>query len=203
MKLLGAIAFSVAVMGTAHSAVVTESGDAGDTLATAQRLTSDPQVAITAISGSLSSTSDVDYFRFSLAEVGSLRISFDSFAPAGGFPTFVGMAAYFANGDLLMATSLDVGGLFGDTSYGTIGGISYQFGNANLEAYGLPVGEYVLRVDGSGQINFGRPRYEGGYTINVSGRAETLGAAVPEPSTLALIGAAALGLGWQARRRKA
>jgi PEP-CTERM motif len=184
---------AVAGASVAHAGVAyTENGDAGATLATAQSVFTPFSEILDEISGTLSPSGDVDFFRFLYSGTGSLTIAEGPYVnspfPSNTFPAFT----------LFSASGVDLGGFF---SNGDAGTISYEFGSASLRFSGLVSGaEYVLSVNGSGQINPPRPLYVGDYSLTLSGGAATLTATLPEPATLPLAGLALVGV-WLARRR--
>jgi hypothetical protein len=98
-----------------------------------------------------------------------------------------------------------VGGYFeGDFTFGIgdIPGSSLNFveGVAELNFSNLLAGEYVLKVDGTGQANNPKPIYEGNYTISLSDAEFLPSQPVPEPSTLVGI-VIASSISWLVKKR--
>jgi len=167
-----------------RAATFFESGDAGDTFDNAQAVSGTNEESLDKIEGTLESTTDKDYFRFLFDKFGNLTIKtgpyFNTPFPSNTFPAF----------ELFNANNTLVGGYFeGDITFG-IGGlpdifeISFVEGVAELTFRNLLAGEYVLKVDGTGQANDPKPIYEGNYTISLSEAEFLPSQPVPEPSSL-------------------
>lgn len=167
-----------------QAATFFEIDDAGNTFNSAQLVSGVGNNLFDRIEGSLTSTQDNDYFRFFLGEIGFLSIEtgpyFNKPFPSNTFPAF---QLFNSNYDLM-------GGYFmGDFTWGVgnIAGsrISYSSGIAQVKFNNLSAGEYVLKVDGTGQFNHQNPIHEGNYVVRLSG-AEFIPSqpqSVPESST--------------------
>lgn len=180
-----------------------EIDDAGNTFNSAQTVSGVGNNLLEIIEGSLTSTQDKDYFRFSFDGIGMLAIEtgpyFNNPFPSNTFPAF----QLFNNDSSLM------GGYFmGDFTWGvgniSGSGISYTSGSAQVKFNNLSAGEYVLKVDGTGQFNHRNPIHEGNYAVRLSG-AEFIPSqpqSVPEPITPVSILIAG-GIGWLMKKQKA
>jgi hypothetical protein len=191
--------FSFAAMTvSARSATFFEVGDAGDTFDKAQIITGVSGEALTSIEGKLTSTQDKDYFRFFFGGVGLLTVEtgpyFNTPFPSNTFPAY----------ELFNASNSLVGGYFqGEftVGLGNMQGSSIVFdGNTQLIFSYLSAGEYVLKVDGTGQYNNQKPIYEGDYAIRLSGAEVIPDQSIPEPSTF--VGTViAAGIGWLIKKK--
>ena len=160
-----------------------EVGDAGDTFNNAQVVSCLGGASIDGIEGRLDLRNDNDYFRFFFGGGGVLKIEtgpyFNTGFPFNPFPAF----------QLFNTNNSLVGGYFdGDFTFG-VGDISGSFiafygGRSELNFRNLSAGEYVLKVDGTGQTNAPKPVYEGDYSIKLSGAEFIRDQPCPEPSTL-------------------
>lgn len=168
---------------SAQAAVYSEAGDAGDTFATAQLTLGSVGQPLDFIEGNLLSLQDNDFFRFFYSGTGNLTIETGPYTntpfPSNTFPGF----------ELLSGIGASLGGAaqslnpspFGNQTFITGGSIFYSPGISTINYANLPVGEYVLRVDGTGQANLGKPRYVGNYSIRLQGGTRFI-QSVPEPS---------------------
>ncbi|MBD2519771.1 PEP-CTERM sorting domain-containing protein [Nostoc sp. FACHB-973] len=180
---------------SSQAAVFSEVGDAGDTFGTSQIVSGSAGQSLDTIEGNLSSLQDNDFFRFFYDGTVNLTIQTGPYTntpfPTNTFPGF----------ELLSATGTSLGGAaqsnnpapFGNQTFIVNGSADFITGTSNISYGGLPVGEYVLRVDGTGQRNFNQPRYLGNYSVRLQGGAQFI-QAVPEPtSILSLLAVAAMG----------
>lgn len=180
---------------SSQAAVFSEVSDAGDTFGTAQIISGLAGQSLDTIEGNLSSLQDQDFFRFFYSGTGNLNIETGPYAntpfPTNTFPGF----------ELLSATGTSFGGAaqsnipapFGNQAFIVGGGVNYTNGFSNINYANLPVGEYTLRIDGTGQVNLDQPRYIGNYSVRLQGGAQFI-QAVPEPtSTLSLLALVAMG----------
>jgi hypothetical protein len=193
----------VAIKVPAQAATFFEIDDAGNTFNSAQTVSGVGNNLLDRIEGSLTSTQDNDYFRFYFGGIGVLAIEtgpyFNMPFPSNTFPAF----QFFNSNYSLM------GGYFmGDLTWGqgNIAGsrISYISGITQVNFNNLSAGEYVLKVDGTGQFNNHNPIHEGNYTVRLSG-AEVIPSqpqSVPEPSTPVGI-LIASGIGWLIKNKRA
>lgn len=192
----------VAIKMPTQAATFFEIDDAGNTFNSAQTVSGLGNSLLDIIEGSLTSTQDKDYFRFSFGGIGILAIEtgpyFNMPFPANTFPAF---QLFNSNYSLM-------GGYFmGDFTWGigNISGsrISYTSGIAKVNFNNLPAGEYVLKVDGTGQFNHRNPIHQGNYAVRLSG-AEFIPSqpqSVPEPSTSVGVLIAG-GIGWQMKKKR-
>ena len=203
----GVLLSFVAIKVPTQAATFFEIGDAGDTLNNAQVASGLGGESLDRIEGRLESTNDQDYFRFFWGGVGMLQIEtgpyFNTSFPANTFPAFqlFNPSNSLVGGYFIGAITLEVGDIGGS-------GISLMFGSAQFNFHYLSAGEYVLKVDGTGQANEPKPIYEGDYAIRLSG-AEFIPSPpipasqpVPEPGTLVSTLVAG-GIGWLMKRKKA
>lgn len=195
--------FAIAAFGLAtvfysqssQAAVFSEVGDAGNIFGNAQIVSGSAGQSLDTIEGNLSSLQDNDFFRFLYGGTGNLTIATGPYTntpvPTNTFPGF----------ELLSGTGTSLGGAaqsnnpapFGNQAFIVSGSIIYAPGTSIINYANLPVGEYVLRIDGSGQVNSGQPRYVGNYSVRLQGGAQFI-QAVPEPtSILSLLAVAAMG----------
>lgn len=180
---------------SSQAAVFSEVGDAGDTFGTAQIAEGSAGQLLDTIEGNLSSLQDNDFFRFFYSGTGNLTIETGPYTntpfPTNTFPGF----------ELLSASGTSLGGAaqsnnpapFGNQTFFLTGQISYDPGSSIIFFSSLPVGEYVLRIDGTGQVNLDQPRYVGNYSVRLQGGAQFI-ETVPEPtSILSLLTVATMG----------
>lgn len=192
----------VAIKMPIQAATFFEIDDAGNTFNSAQTVSGLGNNLLDIIEGSLTSTQDKDYFRFYFGGIGILALEtgpyFNMSFPANTFPAF----------QLFNSNSSLMGGYFmGDFTWGVgnLSGsqISYTTGIAQVNFNNLPAGEYVLKVDGTGQFNHRNPIHQGNYAVRLSG-AEFIPSqhqSVPEPSTsvgLLIAG----GIGWLMKKKR-
>ena len=222
------LAFATACLpfaGNAFSATYTETGDAGDTLATAQATTTllGPATALTAISGTTTLTNEIgDGDMYEIAITGTTAFTASTTAFVAGSNNF--------DDQLFLFTSTGVGVAANDDA--ASGG-----DEASLTvAAGLTPGLYYLAIEGSGRYpvdstgklifpNYtdgttdpsgtygpnagagalasytGNTNEAGKYLIAISGAQFAGTSAVPEPSSLAAIATGVGGLMLALRRR--
>lgn len=184
-----------------QAATFFEIDDASNTFYSAQVVSGMGNNWLDKIEGNLISPQDNDYFRFYFGGVGVLAIEtgpyFNQPFPSNTFPAF----------QLFNTNNSLIGGYFkGEFTLGigNIGGsrISYISGISQMNFNNLSAGEYVLKIDGTGQFNNRNPIYEGKYAVNLSG-AEFIPSQpqpIPEPSTpIGLLIAG--GIGWLMKKR--
>lgn len=193
----------VAIKIPAQAVTFFEIDDAGNTFNSAQTVSGLDNNLLDIIEGNLKSAQDKDYFRFPFGGIGILAIEtgpyFNRPFPSNTFPAF---QLFNSNYSLM-------GGYFmGDFTWGvgniSGSGISYTSGIAKVKFNNLSAGEYVLKVDGTGQFNHRNPVHEGNYAVRLSG-AEFIHSqpqSVPEPSTPVGILMAG-GIGWLIKKQKA
>lgn len=195
----GIAIFTGTEISSAKAATFFESGDAGDTFDNAQAVSGSNEESLNKIEGTLESTKDKDFFRFFFDKIGNLTIQTGPYSntpfPSNTFPAF---QLFNANNNL-------VGGYFeGNFTFG-IGNlpsssINFVDGVAELNFSDLLAGEYVLKVDGTGQVNDPKPIYEGNYTISLSDAKFLPSQPVPEPSSLVGI-VIASSISWLVKKR--
>jgi hypothetical protein len=194
--------FAIAAFGLAtvfytqpsQAAVFSEVGDAGDIFGNAQIVSGAAGQSLNTIEGNLSSLQDNDFFRFFYGGTGNLTIATGPYTntpfPTNTFPGF----------ELLSGTGTSLGGAaesnnpapLGNQAFIVGGNINYA-GTSLINYANLSVGEYVLRIDGTGQANLNQPRYIGNYSVRLQGGAQFI-QAVPEPtSILSLLAVAVMG----------
>lgn len=185
-----------------QAATFFEIDDAGNTFNSAQTVSGLDNNLLDIIEGNLKSAQDKDYFRFSFGGIGILAIEtgpyFNMPFPSNTFPAF---QLFNSNYSLM-------GGYFmGDFTWGggNISGsrISYSSGIAQVKFNNLSAGEYVLKVDGTGQFNNHNPIHEGNYSVRLSG-AEVIPSqpqSVPEPITSVGVLIAG-GIGWRMKKKR-
>ena len=193
----------VAIKIPAQAVTFFEIDDAGNTFKSAQVVRGVGNNLLDRIEASLTSTQDNDYFRFYFSGIGILAIEtgpyFNRPFPSNTFPAF----QLFNSNCSLMG-----GYLMGDFTWGlgNIAGsqISYTSGISQVNFNNLSAGEYVLKIDGTGQYNNRQPIHEGKYAVRLSG-AEFIPSqpqSVPEPSTPVGILIAG-GIGWLMKKKRA
>ncbi|WP_414756070.1 hypothetical protein [Anabaena sp. CCY 9910] len=179
---------------SSQAAVFSEVGDASNVFGTAQTVSGSAGQSLDAIEGNLSDLQDNDFFRFFYAGTGNLRIETGPYTNTP-FPTNT-----FPGLELLSGTGLSLGGVaqslnpapFGNGTFINSAGSANTTGTSWIDYVNLPVGEYVLRVDGTGQSNLGQPRYVGNYSLRLRGGSQFI-QAVPEPTfILSLLAVAAI-----------
>lgn len=196
MKFLRAAlaAVSVLVTSAAFALPVSESGDAGSLIGSAQLIGGN----VTSISGVTGGSDREDLYRFNWGG-GLFQASTNgSFGSSRSFDTML----FLFGGNGLFITA-------NDDSAGGLG----SFISASLSA-----GEYLLGISGysNDALNASGQEFRGGatgtlvswqgggqvgsYTIGIN--APTAASAVPEPATLALVGLGILGLAAKRRRQK-
>jgi PEP-CTERM motif len=219
-----AVAVCALAAAPAHAVDFTESGDAGQTVATGQTTTG-AAGALVNIFGSLSATNDADLFLINITNPGSFSAMTVSL---GGddldtqlFLFTLSGAPVFANDDAASGTTLlsalPAGHVFGPVAAGLYYiGVSLSgydpvnLANQLLFATGLPTdtrgpasGLQPATLDGFSGDGFGTT---GGYNIRFTGAAVgsvTTIPAVPEPSNvLMLLAGGALVAQWARRSRK-
>jgi len=203
----GTLLSFAAIIVPTQAATFFEVGDAGDTFNNAQVVSGLGGGSLNRIEGRLDSTKDQDYFRFLWGGLGMLQIEtgpyFNTSFPSNTFPAFQLFTASnsLVGGYFMGAITLEVGDIGGSS-------ISWMSGSAQFNFHYLSPGEYVLKVDGTGQANEPKPMYEGNYAIRLSG-AEFIPSQsvpesqpVPEPGTLVSTLIAG-GLGWFMKRKNA
>ncbi|MBR8832628.1 MAG: hypothetical protein DSM106950_00930 [Stigonema ocellatum SAG 48.90 = DSM 106950] len=169
-----------------QAAVYSEVGEAGDTFDTAQLVLGTAGESLDAIAGNLLSSQDNDFFRFFYDGTGNLSIRTGPYTNTP-FPTntFPGFELFSDNGVSLGGAGESLNpSPFGNKDF--VAGnssIVYQSGVSLVNYQNLPIGEYVLRVDGSGQFNSGKPRYVGNYSVSLQGAAQFI-EQVPEPTSI-------------------
>lgn len=170
----------------AHGAIFTESTDAGD-FANPMSVTGS---GITQINGDIGGTDTVDAFRFYF----------------GGGSLYVTAVAEFTNGDSTVLTALPIamvgiGGIPTDpcTPVDPCNGAS---GILDLSGEILAAGNYILGVCIPTEPCLpSDPPYSINFYVNSSMQTPAQISAVPEPSTLALLGLGMAGLGLRRRRQ--
>lgn len=167
-----------------QAAVYSEVGEAGDTFGTAQLALGTAGESLNAIEGNLFSLQDNDFFRFFYGGTGNLNIETGPYTNTP-FPTntFPGFELFSGNGVSLGGAGESLNPApFGNQTFISSGGISYEPGISVIRYQNLLIGEYVLRVDGTGQVNSGKPRYVGNYSVSLQGGAQFI--QVPEPTSI-------------------
>lgn len=187
----------------AQAATFFEIDDAGNTFNSAQPVSGLDNKFLERIEGNITSKQDNDYFRFYFSGIGILAIEtgpyFNMPFPVNTFPAF----------QLFNSNCSLMGGYFmGNFTWGlgNIAGskISYTSGISQVNFNNLSAGEYVLKIDGTGQYNNRQPIHEGNYAVRLSG-AEFIPSqpqSVPEPSTPVGILIAG-GIGWLMKKKRA
>ena len=187
----------------AQAATFFELDDAGNTFNSAQAVSGLDNNFLERIEGNITSKQDNDYFRFYFSGIGILAIEtgpyFNMPFPVNTFPAF----------QLFNSNCSLMGGYFmGNFTWGlgNIAGsqISYTSGISQVNFNNLSAGEYVLKIDGTGQYNNRQPIHEGNYAVRLSG-AEFIPSqpqSIPEPSTPVGILIAG-GLGWLMKKKRA
>jgi len=180
-KIIGAMVVATALGSAAASATTyNEDGDAGHTALTAQSVKN----GTTQIKGAMSITDSVDLFKF--------KWNGGNFSASTTNITFDTMLFLFDQDGNTLAFNDDYSGLASYISR-TLSAGDYMLA---INAYSYNYGGNLAGFAGAPSV----PGRNGTYTINLSQVDST---DVPEPSTLGLLGLAAIGLGLARRRKQA
>lgn len=222
---------AVLLAGTAQAATYTETGDAGQTLTTAQvASTGSSSAALTAIFGSLATAGDADLFKIYIASPSTFSATTNNIGTSTDLDTELFLFSF--TGTAIAANDDDASGLVlnstlpsGDTHYAGLVAGYYYLGISNSGNEPVNLNNQLLFATGPGTsvrgaasglnpttlADFDENQYDGNlpgaYQINLTGA--SLGAAVtsgvPEPETWALLimGFGAMGASLRRRRSRA
>lgn len=154
---------------------------------------------LTAVNGSIDTTSSIDYFRFTIGNSGALIIDVDTPIPGPGNSTELDPLIYLFvdNGSDPLTGSL-IGSNDDENFSAGIFDSYLQMSNLSAGNYILAIGGWFLsETDARDGDNNGL--YVGSYTINFTYTPDQV--AIPEPSTYALLGGM-LGIAGYVRNRR-